>query len=62
MSRVLIACEYSGIVRRAFTARVHRMAPGDDRAKERSRFFNGVAEAMADQWGPLIATQDARVA
>lgn len=43
-------------------ARVHRMAPGDDRAKERSRFFKGIAEAMADQWGPLIATQDARVA
>jgi hypothetical protein len=32
-------------------ARVHRMAPGADRAKERSRFFTGIAEAMADQWG-----------
>lgn len=32
-------------------ARVHRMPPGKDRAKERSRFFTGIAEAMADQWG-----------
>ena len=33
--------------------RVHRMPPGPDRWKERSRFFDGVAEAMADQWGEL---------
>lgn len=32
-------------------ARVHRMAPGEDRSKERSRFYEGVARAMADQWG-----------
>jgi hypothetical protein len=32
-------------------SRVHRMPPGADRAKERSRFFPGIAEAMADQWG-----------
>lgn len=31
--------------------RVHFMSPGPDRWKERSRFFPGVAEAMADQWG-----------
>lgn len=31
--------------------RVHRMPPGPDRQRERSRFFPGVAEAMADQWG-----------
>ena len=31
--------------------RVHRMPPGPDRWKERSRFFSGIAEAMADQWG-----------
>lgn len=36
------------------TARVHRMPPGPDRAKERSRFFDGIAGAMADQWGPLL--------
>ncbi len=33
--------------------RVHRMPPGPDRWKERSRFFTGIAEAMADQWGAL---------
>jgi site-specific DNA-cytosine methylase len=32
-------------------ARVHRMSPGPDRWKERSRTLRGVAEAMADQWG-----------
>ncbi len=32
-------------------ARVHRMPPGPDRWRERSRFFPGVADAMADQWG-----------
>lgn len=32
-------------------ARVHRMPPGPERSKERSRFFTGIAEAMADQWG-----------
>lgn len=35
-------------------ARVHRMPPGADRAKERSRFFPGIAAAMAAQWGPLL--------
>ena len=34
--------------------RVHRMAPGPDRWKERSRTFSGIAQAMADQWGPLL--------
>ncbi|RLK55904.1 hypothetical protein BCL79_0276 [Stenotrophomonas rhizophila] len=33
--------------------RVHRMAPGPDRWKERSRTFEGIAEAMADQWGDV---------
>jgi len=32
-------------------ARVHRMAPGPDRWRERSRTFPGIAEAMAEQWG-----------
>lgn len=32
-------------------ARVHRMPPGPDRWKERSRTFEGVAAAMAAQWG-----------
>lgn len=31
--------------------RVHHMSPGPNRWKERSRFFTGIAAAMADQWG-----------
>lgn len=34
-------------------ARVHRMPPGPDRWKDRSRTFEGIAQAMADQWGAL---------
>ncbi len=34
--------------------RVHRMPPSPDRGKERSRFFPGIAAAMANQWGPLL--------
>jgi hypothetical protein len=41
--RVIIACEFSGIM--------HRRGP--DRWKERSRTLQGIAEAMADQWGSL---------
>jgi hypothetical protein len=33
--------------------RVHRMAPGPDRWKERSRTLPGLAAAMADQWGVM---------
>lgn len=33
------------------TARVHRMAPGPERWRERSRTLPGIAAAMADQWG-----------
>lgn len=32
-------------------ARVHRLPPGPDSWKERSRTFDGVAQAMAAQWG-----------
>jgi site-specific DNA-cytosine methylase len=32
-------------------ARVHRMARGPDRWKNRSRTFKGIADAMASQWG-----------
>lgn len=31
--------------------RIHKMPPGEDRWKERSRFYPGIAAAMADQWG-----------
>ena len=34
-------------------ARVHRMPPGPDRWRERSRTYWGVAHAMASQWGGL---------
>lgn len=33
------------------SARVHRMPPGPDRWKERSKTFSGIAKAMAEQWG-----------
>jgi site-specific DNA-cytosine methylase len=32
-------------------AKVHRMAPGPNRWKDRSRTYQGIADAMADQWG-----------
>jgi hypothetical protein len=32
-------------------ARVHRASPGPDRWKERSRTMQGIADAMAAQWG-----------
>ena len=35
-------------------ARVHKMAPSPDRWKERSRTYEGIAQAMAEQWGPLL--------
>lgn len=35
-------------------ARVHKMAPGPDRWRERSRTLQGIAEAMADQWGSVL--------
>lgn len=42
-------------------ARVHRMPPGPDRWKERSRTYSGVAEAMAAQCGqaPNVAVEGA---
>lgn len=33
--------------------RVFRMPPGENRWRERSRFFPGIAAAMAEQWGDL---------
>lgn len=33
---------------------IHRAPPGPDRAKIRSRTFDGVANAFADQWGSLL--------
>lgn len=38
-------------------ARVHRMPQGPNRWRERSRFFPGIAAAMADQWPAHIVSQ-----
>lgn len=42
--------------------RVWRMPPGADRGKERSRFFDGMAAAAADQWGGHVLGQIRRAA
>ena len=31
--------------------RIHRMPPGPSRGKDRSRTYQGIADAMAEQWG-----------
>lgn len=33
--------------------RIHRMPPGPDRGRERSRTYAGIASAMAEQWSVL---------
>lgn len=38
-------------------AKVHKMPPAPDRWKERSRTYQGVADAMAAQWGDYIAAR-----
>lgn len=40
-------------------ARVHKMPPGPDRWKERSRTYEGIAAAMAEQWGKLTHADEA---
>ena len=42
--------------------RVHRMLPGPNRWRERSRFFTGIAEAMAGQWGDLLVSAERQAA
>lgn len=39
--------------------RLHYLPPGPDRWKERSRTYQGIAEAMAMQWGGLVNMEDA---
>jgi hypothetical protein len=34
--------------------RIWRMAPGENRKRERSKTFDGIGDAMADQWGALL--------
>ena len=40
--------------------RIHLMPPGPDRWKERSRFFPGIAKAMAEQWSIITASNGQR--
>lgn len=44
------------------TPRVHHMSPGPDRWKERSRTFDGIAQAMAAQWGDFAVSQSMEAA
>lgn len=37
---------------------IHHASPGPERARLRSRFFPGLAAAMADQWGGSAAAQE----
>lgn len=34
-------------------AKIHKMSPGPNRWKERSKTYQGIATAMANQWGPI---------
>jgi site-specific DNA-cytosine methylase len=43
-------------------ARVHREPPGPDRWKNRSRTYEGIAQAMAEQWGGNAILQSMRAA
>jgi hypothetical protein len=38
-------------------AKIHKMGQSKSRKKERSRFFKGVADAMAEQWGNYVRNQ-----
>jgi hypothetical protein len=38
---------------------VHKASPGPDRWKQRSKFFPGIAAAMADQWGSAAMERNA---
>jgi site-specific DNA-cytosine methylase len=36
-------------------AKVHKMPPGPNRWKERSRTYKGIGKAMAEQWGAYVS-------
>lgn len=40
------------------TPRVHHASPGPERWKERSRTMQGIADAMAAQWGSIVLDRD----
>lgn len=42
-----------GIIVSGREQRLHRLPPGPNRSKERSRTYPGIAAAMAEQWGEL---------
>ena len=48
---VLSQMDIAGGIVAGREARIHKMPPGPNRWKERSRTFEGIAAAMADQWG-----------
>ena len=61
--KILIACEFSGVVREAFRIKGYDVwscdflpseIPGKDRWKRRSRTLPGIAKAMSEQWGNFI--------
>lgn len=41
--------------------RIHKMPPSPDRWKERSKTYQGIADAMASQWGGLLISRHAVV-
>ena len=41
-------------------ARIHKMPPSPTQAKERSLTYQGIANAMADQWGTYIEADNVR--
>lgn len=47
--------EYMMTLPRSERERVHMMPPWVDRWKERSRTFQGIADAMAEQWGGYVS-------
>lgn len=44
---------YTKIIQTGLQNRIHRLPPSDDRAKLRSLTYQGIADAMATQWGGL---------
>jgi hypothetical protein len=42
--------------------RIHKMPPGPNRWKERSRTYQGIADAMAEQWGDYLLSIERKAA
>lgn len=54
LSTKVLTPPVKGTPEHAAWSAVHRASPGPDRAKDRSRTYPGIADAMADQWGGLV--------